>query len=791
MATNETDETDETDDQDPRDDQEFLFGLAVLGRGLIDAAEFKRHFDGRRSDREPLSRQLLAQERLAPEDLAQFEQMLADRLEEAGRKKIQDMIRVAAEELAGEVDDSGVLEIVRRQALWDDTVSTPDASPNPGGSKPAIPSPVTSPPFMDEVLHAEGGLGSVFRARETATGRVVAIKRVRSDRADNPLLVQRFLAEGKVTARLEHPNIVPVYQVSEGHGPPFYVMRFLKGATLQQTIARAHPSHRSDQAWRSERKRLVRLLVRIGEAVAYAHSKNVIHRDLKPANIVLGEFGGVFLLDWGLSRSSGTAGDMSDYDFQPEELDLTQPGQRIGSPLWMAPEQASGQPELIDERTDIYGLGAILFHVLAGVAPHSRMSSRRPDEFYSEVAAGPTPRAREVDESVPLELDAVCAKAMASDPTRRYQSAEELTTDLNRWLAGEPVSVYPEPFVRKFARRAVANPKRSIAAAGILLAVVVAASVVVTSLWANRRSMLDQAIAAMHEQTHAAQVLLKNNVAAIEKDVRYLTTLPGLPAALGGEEKLSRDSAAIVGIGNFIGHWKEYTAAAMMSSRDPSAIVLGFDASGNLTDETSVTKLLPGFARWAEFARKVAGGESGRVYFSRILFDRADRPNEFYAGTPIAIDDETKGVFLLKIELDRRFSDVFGTEFLYESIAMTNEEGEIVFRHRGPSRTIVEETEPEETFNRAREFLSGPAPSTELLTYDVGDEIVMARKLPLRGDGDEPYFGMIITGDRTVILRDATSTTVMLLGVTIGSVVLISLVAFGLGSVIVRMAGQE
>ena len=311
-------------------------------------------------------------------------------------------------------------------------------------------------------LHAKGGMGRVWLARDTALGRQIALKELRPDQTDNSIVFSRFLYEAKITAQLEHPGIVPVYELGEGD-TPYYTMRFVKGRTLSEAIRAFHKKRAIGEADSVERIALLTAFVGVCQAVAYAHSRGIIHRDLKGQNVVLGDFGEVMVLDWGLAKrvSPDQDGTDSAHELEPSSSDALPPddnlatvashaaiddqdpgltlpsvpeagagsverprsstglngsaehhsaanvngsaqkllqsrpstgqrrnpesgagpegtmqGQLLGTPAYMAPEQAQGRHDLVNERTDVYGLGAILYEILTGrppfIAPENR-----------------------------------------------------------------------------------------------------------------------------------------------------------------------------------------------------------------------------------------------------------------------------------------------------------------------------------------------------------------------------------------------------------------------------------
>ena len=224
-------------------------------------------------------------------------------------------------------------------------------------------------------VHARGGFGKVWMAQDTALGRQVALKGLRSSHRNREQVRARFIKEAMITGQLEHPNIVPVYHLGVRAGQdPFYTMRFISGRTLTEEIARFHAEANSNDR-QLHLRRLIQTLISVGNAISYAHSRRVIHRDLKGQNVVLGGFGEVVVLDWGVARlldEQETPGDDTVVDLQQTKGDTsTVEGEVIGTPAFMAPEQAMGQADRVDERTDVYGLGAILYQILTGKAPFS------------------------------------------------------------------------------------------------------------------------------------------------------------------------------------------------------------------------------------------------------------------------------------------------------------------------------------------------------------------------------------------------------------------------------------
>ncbi len=353
---------------------------------------------------------------------------------------------------------------------------------------------------------ARGGIGVVVRAADRDLGREVAIKVMGGDpRSMRSRL--RFVEEAQVTGQLEHPNIVPVHDLGFApDGRPYFTMQLLKGRTLAEVLAL-----RGSERW--SLPRLVGVLRSVCNGVAYAHSRGVVHRDLKPSNIFLGDFGEVWLCDFGLAkvgagrqwRRAGDAG-VRPKGLRSASPHLTQQGTIEGTPAYMAPEQALGDVVAIDERSDVYALGAILYETLAGVPP---AEGRDLDEVLAKVRAGRIipPAVRAPDREPPLELSAVAMKALATDPDRRYQRVEDLRLDLEAWLEGRAVSAKEDSFYEalvKFVRR---NKAVSAATAIALVVVIAVVGVAFAANLHERRQVEAKAVELEAERGRLAQAL--------------------------------------------------------------------------------------------------------------------------------------------------------------------------------------------------------------------------------------------------------------------------------------------
>jgi serine/threonine-protein kinase len=295
-----------------------------------------------------------------------------------------------------------------------------------------LPGPDRPEPSADAVIGGryrlgrrigKGGMGEVIAARDVQVARDVAIKRMRTAQPSDKA-IQRFLREAMVQGRLEHPAIVPVHEIGrDGDGLPYFVMKKLAGTPLVRIM--------EDRA-RFPLQRVLRAFADVCLAVEFAHVRGIVHRDLKPDNIMLGDYGEVYVLDWGVAKIIGEDDEWADIGSGSGEH-ATRAGTAVGTPGYMAPEQVRGQAD-VDGRADVYTLGCLLFGILAGEPLHPRGNAG----MQSALAEGDSrPSTRAPDRDIPPELDALCEQATANDRNARVQTARELGERVERFLDGD------------------------------------------------------------------------------------------------------------------------------------------------------------------------------------------------------------------------------------------------------------------------------------------------------------------------------------------------------------------
>jgi tetratricopeptide (TPR) repeat protein len=305
----------------------------------------------------------------------------------------------------------------------------PDGTPGRPPLPPAAPAVIGDYEILGEL--GRGGMGVVYQARQVPLNRLVALKMVLAGEQAGPEDLARFLAEAEAVAALQHPHIVQIFEVGRHAGLPFFALEYLEGGSLQQQLRAAPLPPRA----------AAQLVETLAGAVQAAHERGIIHRDLKPANVLRDKEGRPKVTDFGLAkRVEGGAG-------------LTQSGAIVGTPSYMAPEQARGMGKVVGPAADVYALGAVLYECLTGRPPFKAVT---PLETVLQVISDEPVPPRRLQPKVPADLETVCLTCLRKDPARRYASARTLADDLGRFLNGEPIRARPSSLwekARKWARR--------------------------------------------------------------------------------------------------------------------------------------------------------------------------------------------------------------------------------------------------------------------------------------------------------------------------------------------------
>ncbi|MFO0876440.1 MAG: protein kinase [Gemmataceae bacterium] len=505
-------------------DRGILLALLALRRGAIDHAGLVGALEAwATAPGQSLVDVLLARGQLRSEERAALEQSLDEEL----RKQLA--------EQATTPPSQGTASPFRTPPLPGFDLPVPSEPSVPGDELADSPRR-----YRKARKHDEGGLGIVFVARDVELDREVALKEIQEKHADNPVARERFELEARITGRLEHPGIVPVYGLGVyPDGRPYYAMRFIHGHTLRQEIDQYHARGRKSTP--AEQGLALRSLlgrfVAVCDALSYAHARGIIHRDIKPANIMLGAYGETLVVDWGLAKIKGEATPEGEPERGPsgsgrDRLYQTRAGAVAGTPFFMSPEQAEGKTAEVGPASDIYSLGATLYYLLTRSLPYEETVVG--GEGMNPLGSGKVVPPRKVKADVPAALEAVCLKAMARRPEDRYASAQALRDDIDRWLADEPPLAYTETLPEQVLRFARKHRSGTLAAAAALVVITIASLVAMVQIRAaqQREAVAYRVNLLQRDFSHGLEQFHWDRLEALDRTLAEWEALEGtLPAA--------------------------------------------------------------------------------------------------------------------------------------------------------------------------------------------------------------------------------------------------------------------
>ncbi len=349
-------------------------------------------------------------------------------------------------------------------------------SPSPAGSGSSAGAAISLmilPGYRLSREIARGGMGIIYEASQLSPSRIVAIKMLLPHLMDDEAMRERFRREAQAMASLDHQGILPVYEVGDHNGLPYFSMKLAAGGTL------------SEQAWRyrGNWRTIAALIADLSDAIQMAHSHGVLHRDLKPANILFDESGRAYVSDFGIAKQLAA---------DPAGLDLTKSATLLGTPNYLPPEWAAGTAKSPTTAGDVYGMGTILYQLLTGDPPHQ---ADQLTTLLRQIADQPVTSPRQIDPTVPRDLEIICLKALSKDPDHRYRSAHEMAEDLRFWLAGRPIRARAASRVEKVWRWSRRNPLPASLAALLATALTVGGAVLWKSLQTSRHNLQSSLVA--------------------------------------------------------------------------------------------------------------------------------------------------------------------------------------------------------------------------------------------------------------------------------------------------------
>ncbi len=382
-----------------------------------------------------------------------------------------------------------------------------------------------------------GGMGVIYKARQLTLNRLVALKMINAGELASPTMIQRFHLEAESAANLHHPNIVPIYETGEHQGQHFFSMELIDGVGLDRHITGGgfsgdQKSAKEKPSPRGRQEQIARIMAKVARAVDYAHQHGILHRDIKPSNVLLDHRGEPRLTDFGLAKVVGHTGS-----------GLTASGAIMGTPSYMAPEQAAGEGKRVTIAADIYGLGAVLYAMLTG---HPPFHAETPVQTLKQVVEDEPKHPTTFGEGIDHDLATICMKCLEKEPQQRYSSATALAEDLERWLRKEPIHARPAATGERFWRWCRRNPRVAVlgASVAVLLVAIASLSTVVAIRFASKnediRAQARQVELEAKKKREALEVLQRKLIHSLEQmwvtaNQKFVTIDSDELAALRGE----------------------------------------------------------------------------------------------------------------------------------------------------------------------------------------------------------------------------------------------------------------
>jgi formylglycine-generating enzyme required for sulfatase activity/serine/threonine protein kinase len=479
-----------------------------------------------------------------------------------------------------------------------------------------------SPPLRYQIQKelGRGGMGVVIKAWDRKLRRDLAMKVILNDDSKDPgtsqrqtqaTVLRRFMDEAQVTAQLDHPGIVPVHELGlDARGRAFFTMRLVKGRDLKSIFDLAF---QGKEDWNETR--VLGLILKACEAVAYAHAKGVIHRDLKPANIMVGKFGETYVMDWGLAKvldASGAPRANSSPSTDPllaaahDETDrvrrpasssafMTMDGEAVGTPTYMPPEQAMGSVEKMQPASDVYSMGAILYHLIARQAPYEHLITgfTSPFTILKAVVQGPPKPLNDINPKIPGELVAICEKAMRRDPSKRYPNMIAMADDLRAYLEGRVVRAY-ETGAWAELKKWIKRNRMLASTLGAAAAIAVLSTFIIFSVQASAKAVVESKNNELSQLLDAR--LVKEYTAEAE------TLYPARPEKVAAMKAWIAQADALA---QRLGNYKTRLAALQAKRADPGVLAALVRDLETFSGDDPSTGVLANVRRRAQYAETI------------------------------------------------------------------------------------------------------------------------------------------------------------------------------------------
>lgn len=519
---------------------------------------------------------------------------------------------------------------------------------------------------------ARGGLGEVYVADDSSLNREVVLKFIRGRHRKRRDANEQFRLEAEITARLDHPGVVSVYGFGKTPDDRYcYAMQFIQGDTFESKITEIHsPASKEesifDQSRSVELRQLLTKFVSVCQTIAYAHNRGILHRDIKPDNIMLGRFGETLVVDWGLALainrddSARASGEETLMPTGNSSSSSGSTGGAVGTPAYMSPEQAAGLPHLTPA-TDVFSLGATLYKILTGRAPYRGDSAR---ETLNKAQAAAWVPPCELNDDVPIGLDAICQKALAPSTNDRYSNALQLASDLENWMADEPVEAMEDNWLQNASRWTRKNRMKTQWIVTAVLLAFVSLAIGVTSTVVKDRELVQQRVAFLETQGNFNEILIRTAFEDLRKDVQLLAGRPTVTQAAvafkAGEGEIPKLEEDLAGLfREFLAQNPSYMQVRFLANDSEGNEKVRLDRSEHAGAPFQIPKERLQGKRGNAYFDQTITLSPGLVYLSEININKENGKRQWdlpviRAAVPVFAPDGSKclGIVVINMEFE-------------------------------------------------------------------------------------------------------------------------------------------